>query len=293
MSSTSSTSSAAFEIDLTLLSSVPLLEGLQPEDYKQLVPFLEPRIYELGDTLFIKGDPGGALIVVLDGEVELFIYDETGSHIVLSVVGSGGFFGEVTLFDGGPRTTNARATKHTRAIVLRQEVMIGFLRKYPDAAIHIISVLAKRLRDSTELITARGGNAFEMLRESSSVWDRVADRLSALVGSWGYLAVLIGLVLVWIGISVSRQPTIIPAPLDALGIAITTIGALQLPLILMSQKRQDRFEKIQAELDHQVNVKAQLSILEVTRKLEWLQEATVNQTQRLDRLDQDQPPSHQ
>src|SRR5579859_2501597 len=128
-----------FEIDMELLANVPLLEGLQPEDYTQLAPFLETRVYEQGDTLFLKGDPGGALIIILDGEVELFIFDESGSHIVLSVVGSGGFFGEVTLFDRGQRSTNARATKHTRAVILRQEVMITYLRKYPDSAIHIIN----------------------------------------------------------------------------------------------------------------------------------------------------------
>ena len=277
----------AFDVDINVLAHVPLLEGLQPEEFRQLSQYWETRVYELGDTLFIRGDPGGELIIVLDGEIELFIYDEGNAHVVLNVVKSGGFFGEVTLFDRGARSTNARAIKTTQTIVLRQEVMIAFLRKHPDSAIHIINVLAKRLRDSTEQITSRGSNAFQMLQETRSVWDHIADRVSGVVGSWGYLAGLVSLIFLWAIVSVLRAPNAIPAPLDALGILITTIGALQLPLILMSQNRQDRFEQIQANLDHQVNVKAQLSILEVTRKLEWLQEAMMKQANRLDEIEAD------
>jgi CRP/FNR family cyclic AMP-dependent transcriptional regulator len=166
------------ELDYALLAQVPLLEGLQMDDFSQLAPFLEARIYEPGDTLFLKGDPGGALIIVLDGEVDLFVYDDSNKRVVLSSVPAGGFFGEVTLFDQSARTTNAMATRHTRIIVLRQEVMISFLRKHPDSTIHIINVLSKRLRDTTQLVTAKeDGNAFEMLQESTNVWERLADRV--------------------------------------------------------------------------------------------------------------------
>ncbi|MHB8624866.1 MAG: cyclic nucleotide-binding domain-containing protein [Aggregatilineales bacterium] len=278
------------DLDFALLAQVPLLEGLQMDDFGELAPFLEARIYEPGDTLFLKGDPGGALIIVLDGEVELFVYDGNNKRFVLSAVTVGGFFGEVTLFDQSTRSTNAMATQHTRVVVLRQEVMTSFLRKHPESSIHIINVLSKRLRDTTQLVTAKeDGNAFEMLQESTNVWEHLADRVSAVVGSWGYLGGLVCLILAWVVISVLRNPAAIPVPLDILGILITTLGALQLPLILMSQNRQDRFEQIQADLDHQVNVKAQLSILEVTRKLDWLQEAMLEQARRLDRLEQDHP----
>jgi uncharacterized membrane protein len=278
------------EVDFALLAQVPLLEGLQMEDFSQLGPFLEVRIYEPGETLFLKGDPGGAMIIVLDGAVDLFVYDESNKRVVLSSVPAGGFFGEITLFDQSARTANALATEHTRIVILRQDVMLDFLRKHPESSIHVIEVLTKRLRDTTQLVTAREtGNAFEMLQKSTNVWERLADHVSAVVGSWIYLGGLVTVILVWVVISVIRYPAGIPAPIDILGIVITTLGALQLPLILMSQNRQDRFEQIQADLDHEVNVKAQLSILEVTRKLDWLQEAMLDQARRLDRLEADHP----
>lgn len=280
------------QIEFSQLAHVPLLEGLQPDDFNELLTMLEVRAYGAGETLFIKGDPGGALMIVLSGEVDLFIYDEHNTKIVLSQITAGGFFGEVTVFDNSPRSTNALATQATQIVILRQEAMTNFLHKHPDTAIHMIMVLSRRLRDTTQLISAKNINAFQMLQQSSHAWERIADRLSGLVGSWGYLLGLFVMIGLWLTLSALSGSHDFPTPYDALGILITTLGALQLPLIMMSQKRQDHFEQIQAELDHQVNVRAQLSILEVTRKLDWLQEAMLSQTIRLEKIEVDHESLH-
>ncbi len=273
------------EIEYSHLASVPLLEGLQPTDFEELKPLIETRQFGQGETLFLVGDKGGALMIVIEGHVELFIYDDDNQRLVLSDVGVGSFFGEVTLFDNGTRSTNAMATQLTTVIILRQEVMMSFLHKHPETAIHIINVLSRRLRDTTQLVRAKEGNAFQMLEDSANVWQHISDRLSGMVGSWEYLVGLVLFILTWIALGILSGERNFPSVYDALGILITTLGALQLPLIMMSQKRQDKFEKIQADLDHQVNVRAQLSILEVTRKLDWLQEATLDQTRRMDALE--------
>ena len=116
---------------------------------------------------------------------------------MLSQVGPGGFFGEVTLFDNGERTANAIATEQTEVIILRQEIMVDFLQKHPNAALHIIQVLTKRLRDTTVLVTNRQGNAYDMLQEKLTFSQFVADRAVNLVGSWRYLTVLISIILTW------------------------------------------------------------------------------------------------
>src|SRR5258707_15176256 len=76
-----------------------------------------------------------------------------------------------------------------------------------------------------------------------------------------------------------------PLEFNVLNLLLTIVGALQVPLILMSQRRQDAYAQIAADLEYQVNLKAQLSILEVTRKLDWLREAMMDQTARLERLE--------
>ncbi len=271
------------------LAAVPLLAGLQVEDFNALAPHIETRTYEKGAALFLKGDKGGALLIVIEGMIDLFIYDDDGNRVVLAQVTAGGFFGEVSLFDNSTRTTNAIATQTTQVIVLSQKVMTEFLIKQPSAAIHIINVLSQRLRDTTDLVTAKDRDAFEMLQEEISVWERIADRISNRVGSWPYLTLLITFMIGWIVLNTTNIFGIWDAPptFGILALIITTLGALELPLILMSQHRQDKFEQIQADLDRQVNIKSELAILEVTRKLDWLQEATLSQAARLDRLEND------
>src|SRR5689334_8583441 len=112
----------------SILSSVPLLEGLSPDDLNALAPNIESRVYQKGETLFLKGDKGGALLIVVDGGVDLFVYDDDEKRVLLSHVSAGGFFGEVTMFDNSARTTNAIATVRTTIFVVRADVMTNFLR---------------------------------------------------------------------------------------------------------------------------------------------------------------------
>lgn len=276
-------------INQSTLAGVPLLEGLPPDDFNVLAPQIETRLYDKGETLFLQGDPGGALLIVVSGAVELFIYDENANRVVLSVVKTGGFFGEVSLFDHSARTANAIATELTEVLILRQDVMVDFLSKHPSAAIQIINILSKRLRDTNALISSRERNAYDVLEEKRALWERVADRAANVVGSWRYLSVLIVFMILWIVLNALRMVGIWDRPpeYNVLNLTITILGALQLPLILMSQRRQDDFEHIAADMDHQVNLKAQLSILEVTRKLDWLKEAMLEQTARLERLEKE------
>jgi len=274
-------------INQSTLAGVPLLEGLPPDDFNVLAPHIQTRMYDKGETLFLQGDPGGALLIVVSGAVELFIYDENNNRVVLSVVTAGGFFGEVSLFDNSARTANAIATELTEVLILRQDVMVDFLSKHPSAAIQIINMLSKRLRDTNALISSRERNAYDVLEEKRALWERVADRAASLVGSWRYLTALMIFTILWIVLNALRTIGIWDRPpeYNVLNLTITILGALQLPLILMSQRRQDDFERIAADMDHQVNLKAQLSILEVTRKLDWLKEAMLDQTAQLERLE--------
>jgi CRP/FNR family transcriptional regulator, cyclic AMP receptor protein len=273
------------------LAHIPLLEGLQPDELTALEPHIEHRQYTKGETLFLKGDPGGALMIVKGGSVELFLYDEEGNRLVLNVVTTGGFFGEVTLFDKEPRTTNAMATEDTDVLVIRQETMVAFIHKHPDAAIHMINVLSKRLRDNTNiLVSGKDRKAYDLLQEQrSSRWDRIADVAANLVGSWRYLMLIFLLVISWVMLNLTQLIGTWDRPIEfnVLNLTLTIVGALQVPLILMSQRRQDDYSRIAADLEYQVNLKAQLAILEVTRKLDWLREAFVDQAERLQRLEDD------
>jgi uncharacterized membrane protein len=272
-------------IDFQTLTSIPLLEGLRPEDVAALLPLIETMHYKKGDILFREGDPGGALMIVALGEVEIFIFDENQNRIVLSVVKERGFFGEVSLFDHGPRTANAIALGHTHVWVLRRDVMEAYIMKYPTAALHLIAVLAKRVRDANLLITSKYRDPFEVLQEQSNFWDRLADRTVRAVGSWPYLSGIAVVCVIWLLIN-GMHFVDWDAGFNVLNIVLVVLAALQLPLVMMSQRRQEAYEHVLMDIDHQVNLQAQLALLDVTRKLDTVHDTLTAQVERLEKLEQ-------
>ena len=277
-------------INTASFSFVPLLEGLSPEDLAELAPKFDHYTYAKGQTLFAQGDPGGALMIVVSGKVELYIFDERQSRIVLSQVSAGGFFGEVSLFDKGERTANAMALEPTDVVILRQEVMVDYLLKHPEAGIHVIAVLSKRLRDNVTLLaTSKDRRAYEVFQEQATFLERVADRAADVVGSWPYLTFLIIGILAWMGVNLAEWFGVWDAPFqfNVLNLVLTVVGVLQVPLILMAQKRQDTLARISSDLQYDVNLRAQLSILDVVERLDWLRESMLQQTARLERLEKD------
>lgn len=273
----------------TLLATVPLLEGLDIDAFNALTPQLEFRSYKADEILFNKGDPGGALLIVLEGSVDLFIYNERNEAITLAQVANGGFFGEVSLFDNSGRTTNARALSPVRVMILRRDVITQFFQDNPPAAIHMISVLSQRLRMTTALIAEKPQDAFEMLDKEQSVWEHIADRAAMTMGSWKYLSLVLPFIALWMLLNVTGILGVWDEPPEffTLVTILTVVSALGTPLILISQRRQNRLDQIQAKINHQTDLKSELAILEVKNKLDWLQEAMLDQTARLDHLERE------
>ena len=149
----------------SMLASVTLFQGLDLHELQALMDAIQTREYAAGENLFVEGDPGGMLMIVVSGAVEIFIYGENNTSITLNTINVGGFFGEVSLFDGSQRSTNAVARQPTTVATLSRDVMVDYLHKHPSAAINIITVLSKRLRDATTLIGRRETNAYEVLQE--------------------------------------------------------------------------------------------------------------------------------
>jgi CRP-like cAMP-binding protein len=275
------------------LATIPLLEGLSAEDIQQIAPQVETRTYRQNEMLFRRGDPGGALIVVVRGKVTLFVYNEQKEIVILSTVGVGGFFGEVTLFNGEPRTTYARAAEPTRILSLRREVMEKFLATHPAASIHMIDVLSNRLRQTTQLISQKPLDPVEQLTRQMTRLERIADRFVSLIGSWRYVLGLAIFVLLWVELNTAGifgEKGVLgfhdePPEFFLLVTLLTLISAFGTPLILISQRRQDRLEKIKLEQERQSTLQTELMILELRGKIDWVQETLMGQTERIDNIE--------
>ena len=248
-----------------LLANIPIFESLTDDDLAGLTNRLEEIQLAPDETIFRQGDEGSSLFIIEDGAVEIS-YGEGRGKVCLANLFTGQYFGELSLFDGAPRSATATATKASRLIRLDRDDLVDFVNKNPAASLRIIAEMSERLRQTNELMSRQvSRNVLEEAEERLTVGQRVADRVAAFGGSWPFIFMFGGLMVVWMGINLVHTANFDPYPFILLNLCLSTLAALQAPIIMMSQNRQSSKDKLLAENDYQVNLKAEMEIEAVLR----------------------------
>ena len=128
----------------------PLFAALDGATADQLMESMSPRRLARGDVVFHEGDPGDSLYVITRGKVKLSKAASDGRESLLSVLGPGEMFGELSLFDPGPRLTTAYVVSDTEFISLGNDALRSFLEQHPEVAMQMLAGLAHRLRKTNE-----------------------------------------------------------------------------------------------------------------------------------------------
>src|SRR5205085_2926305 len=244
-----------------LLSNIGLFESLTEEDLESLSGRLEDISFREGETVFRQGDEGSSLFIVEDGAVEIS-FGEGRTRVVLASLFPGQYFGELSLFDGSPRSATATATKASRLVRLDRDDLVDFVNKNPSAALRIIAEMGERLRQTNELMSRQvSRNVLEEAEEALTFGQRIADRVAKFGGSWPFIGLFSAVMFIWMGSNawILGKP-FDPYPYILLNLALSTIAAIQAPIIMMSQNRQSTKDKLLAENDYQVNLKAEMEI---------------------------------
>ena len=248
-----------------LLANIPLFESLTPEDLESLSRRLEQAEFAVGDVIFHQGDEGSSLFIIEDGAVEIS-YGEGRGRVVLATLFTGQYFGELSLFDGAPRSATATAAKRSRLIRLDRDDLVDFVNKNPSAALRIIAEMSERLRQTNELMSQQvSRNVLEEEEEHLTFGQRIADRVASFGGSWPFIFVFGAVMTMWMGVNILRLAHFDPYPFILLNLVLSTVAALQAPVIMMSQNRQSSKDKLLAENDYQVNLKAEMEIAALLR----------------------------
>jgi CRP/FNR family cyclic AMP-dependent transcriptional regulator len=263
--------------ELAMLGEVPLFALLDQRERKSLAKLLNTRHFDKGDTIFSYGDAGDALYLVHTGRVEVFVENTEGEKILLAQNEAGDLFGEISLLDGGARTATAVCVEDTEVLTLDRDHLLKFITQHPHAALDLLAVMGKRLRNTDELLrTHVSRNLNEEEEERLTFGERIADRVATFGGSWTFI-ILFGLILVsWMGVNawlLASKP-FDPYPFILLNLVLSTLAALQAPVIMMSQNRQATKDRLKADLDYQVNLKAELEIAQLHNKLDHIYEQT-------------------
>jgi len=269
------------------LKQVPIFHKLTEEESEHLEANIEQREVQQGGTIFSQGDDPDALYIVKDGEVDI-VMDSPNGEVILATVTSGSFFGELGIFDNVPRSAKARATKDTKVLLLKRDVVVDFLQHNPSATLRILSVIISRLRLADQMMTRLvSRNINELLESKATLGQRIADRVASFGGSWTFIIIFGAFLFSWMGVNLVEAlwKSWDPFPFIFLNLILSCLAAIQAPIIMMSQNRASEIDRLRAEMDFQVNLKAEIAIQQLHRKIDELK---VNEIRKLENNQLDQ-----
>jgi uncharacterized membrane protein len=266
-------STTPYEMTLEALRSVPMFASLSDAATVELRSLLSTRDVSVGTQLCRKGEVGDAMYLIETGRVRISIVDEDQKEITLAELAQGDFFGEMSIIDGRKRSADARVLEDGRVAILSRQNFLKFVRSNPDVALGMLSALSDRLRRTDELLRSRvSRNVNEEERKRATMADRAADMIAEFGGSWKFIFVSVGLIAGWIAFnSYVLVSGFDPKPYQMLNLVLAVIAGMQAPIIMMSQNRQGEKDRLRADLDFQVNLKNELSLAEVLRRLDVLE----------------------
>ena len=263
----------ASQMTLEAIRSVPLFASLDDEAAADLRNLLSDRVVAQNTRLFRQGDKGDAMYLIESGRVRISIHDDDQQELTLAELAQGDFFGEMSIIDGRQRSADAHVVEDARLAVLSREAFLSFVRNNPDVALEMLSALTDRLRRTDELLRSRvSRNVNEEAKARSTVADRAADLIAEFGGSWKFIIASMAIIVFWIILnSFILVSGFDPKPYQMLNLGLAIIAGMQAPIIMMSQNRQGEKDRLRADLDYQVNLKNELSLAEVLRRLDVLE----------------------
>jgi len=252
---------------IELLKTIPLFESLENDDLSALAHKLREVNVASGQAVFAQGDEGDAMYLIEDGAVDI-VAGSGKQKVILTALSKRQYFGELSLLDGAPRSATAVANRDTHLLALERDDFVEFIKKRPDAALSIMHEVGERMRATNELMTRTvTRNVLEEEDQKLTMGERVADMVAAFGGSWPFIFIFGGFMAAWmLWNSIAHEPLAFdPLPFMFLNLFLSTLAALQAPIIMMSQNRQSTKDKALAVNDFQVNLKNEVSIDRILR----------------------------
>ena len=266
-------SKPASQMTVEALRSVPLFASLDDEAAHDVLNLISDKIVPRNTRLFRQGDKGDAMYLIESGRVRISIHDDDRQEVTLAELAQGDFFGEMAIIDGRQRSADAHVIEDARLAILSRDAFLSFVRNNPDVALEMLSALTERLRRTDDLLRSRvSRNVNEEDKARLTVADRAADMIAEFGGSWKFIIFSMVVIVFWIILnSIILVRGFDPAPYQILNLGLAVIAGMQAPIIMMSQNRQGEKDRLRADLDYQVNLKNELSLSEVLRRLDVLE----------------------
>jgi CRP/FNR family transcriptional regulator, cyclic AMP receptor protein len=263
------------------LERLPIFRNISADQLEPLHRCAVRQVFEEGAPIFRQGDIPEYFYIVEEGIVDI-VLPAVADEITVATFESGSFFGELGVFDNQPRTATARACVDTALICIPVSVLADLVENHPSAAKQFMSVIIERLRGADEMLSRLMiRNVNEIADEKMTFGERVADLVARFGGSWTFIISFGVFLCIWMAVNTAWILTSPPDPFPYifLNLILSCLAALQAPVIMMSQNRQASKDRLQADQDYQVNVKAEFAIQQLHRKLDEMR-ASLTQHRR-------------
>jgi len=261
--------------DLEILRHVPLFALLDDEELAVLAEQVELQNFRARQRIYRLNEPAGYAYVLVSGAVQVTTIDDDHQDVVVAQPGIGEFFGLASMLEQTPHQTNAVAVDDTLCLKVDRGDIFALLQQKPHAGMDMLTVLGRQIHNTQQLVRVRASrNPNEMIEAEATFGERIADAVAGFGGSWTFIITfLLGLVFYTAVNVVLKRSAWDPYPFILLNLFLSMLAALQAPVIMMSQNRQDTKDRLRGELDYEVNRRAEFEIRELAQKINRLNES--------------------
>jgi uncharacterized membrane protein len=251
------------------LRNVSLFSLLDEEETALLAAHVEVRNFAARQRIYRIADPGERAYVVVTGAVEVNTIDEDQQEVVLDRPGPGDFFGFASMVDETPHQTSATATADTVCLEIDRHDILSLIQAKPHAGLDMMAVLGRQFHATQQLVRGRTArNSNQVIEEQATTGERIADHVANFGGSWSFIIAFIIVLVVYSGVNVMLGKSAWdPYPFILLNLFLSMLASIQAPVIMMSQNRQDKKDRVRGELDFDINRRAEAEIQMLAQKL--------------------------
>ena len=258
--------------DPTLLKRVPFFTPFDDDELAVLASLVEIRTFAARQRIYKIGDAAGRAYVLLSGAVRVTTIDEDQQDVLFDEPTAGDLFGFASLVDQTPHQTMAIAVEKSVCIEVDRSHIGKLIQAKPHAAMDMMAVLGRRLHGAQILIRSRASrNPNALIEAEETVGERIAGAVAGFGGSWMFIIFTLALLTIYCLVNVRLGARgWDPYPFILLNLILSMLAAIQAPVIMMSQNRQDKKDRLRSELDFDVNRRAAADIQGLAGKVNLL-----------------------
>jgi uncharacterized membrane protein len=273
--------------DPAILRDIPLFSNLDDDELRVLAQQVDLRQFPARQRIFKAGDAADRAYVVITGGARVTTIDADHQEVLLHQPGPGEYFGFASMLEQTPHQSEAIATEDTTCVEIDRNDLMALFQQKPHSVIDLLGFLGRQLHDAHQLARGRSMRPpEEVIEEQETFGERIADSVASFGGSWTFITIFLAFMIIYSAINIILGGRAWdPYPFILLNLFLSMLAAIQAPIIMMSQNRQDKKDRIRSEMDFDVNRHARVEVQGIAEKLNAVNEriADIEEAMRVKR----------